>query len=73
MFRKMTGHVCIVGGNSKAKDPSVTFHRIPKDVERRALWLVVFDISVDVVKESTKVCCCFLNDNETFTPLQRSH
>ena len=64
MFRKMTGHTCIVCGNSKAKDPSVTFHRIPKDAERRALWLEVFDIGVDVVKESTRVCCRHFPDGD---------
>ena len=41
----MTGHRCCVCGfcgNTKAKDPSVTFHRIPKEPEKRALWIKCF-------------------------------
>ena len=53
----MTGHTCVVCGNTKVKDSSVTFHRIPKEVERRARWLKVFDIREEVIKESTRVCC----------------
>ena len=36
------GHTCVVCANTKAKDPNVTFHWIPKDTERRAWWLEVF-------------------------------
>ena len=37
----MTGHTCVVCGNSKA---NVTFHRIPKDAVKTVRWLEVFDI-----------------------------
>ena len=53
----MTGHTCVVCGNSKAKDANVTFHRIPKDAVKRVRWLEVFDIREEAIKESTRVCC----------------
>ena len=40
----MTGCRCYVCGNTKAKDPSVTFQRIPKDPEKRALWIKCYDL-----------------------------
>ena len=52
----MTGHHWRVCGNTKAKDSSVTFHRIPKEPEKRALWIKCFDL-VEDIKESTRVCC----------------
>ena len=39
----MTGHHCCMCGNTKAKDPTVTFHGIPKEPEKRALWIKCFD------------------------------
>ena len=36
----------------QSKDSSVTFHRISKEVERRARWLKVFDIREEVIKWS---------------------
>ena len=38
----MTGHHCCMCGNTKAKNPSVTFYRIPKEPEKRALWIKSF-------------------------------
>ena len=49
MLGRIAGHTCVVCGNTKVKDSSVTFHRIPKEVERRARWLKVFDIR-EVIK-----------------------
>ena len=57
MLGRIAGHTCVVCGNTKAKNSSVTFHRIPKETERRARWLKVFDIREEVIKESTRVCC----------------
>lgn len=53
----MAGHRCCVCGNSKAKDPDDTFHRIPKEPERRALWIKCFDLKEEDIKESARVCC----------------
>ena len=60
----MTGHTYVVCGNTKVKDSSVTFHRIPKETERRAWWLKVFDIREEVIKESTQVCCRHFPDGD---------
>ena len=50
----MTGHRCCVCGS--ANDPVASFHRIPKEPERRALWLRVFELSEDDIKPCTRVC-----------------
>ena len=60
----MTGHTCIVCGNTKVKDSAVSFHRIPKDPNRRALWLEVLDIREEVIKESKRVCCRHFPDGD---------
>ena len=60
----MTGHTCVVCGNTKAKDGDVTFHRVPRDPKRRALWLQVFNIREEVVKKSTRVCCRHFPDGD---------
>ena len=44
-------------GNTKAKDPNVTFHRIPKEPEKRTLWIKCFDLVEEDIKESIRVCC----------------
>ena len=36
-----TGTVC---GNTRGKDPSVSFHRLPIDPARREVWLRVFKL-----------------------------
>ena len=53
----MTGDTCVICGNTKARDPNVTFHRILRDAGRRVQWLEVFDICEDVLKESARDCC----------------
>ena len=50
----MTGHRCCVCGNSH--DPGVSFHRIPKEPERRALWLRVFELREEDIKPCTRIC-----------------
>ena len=40
----MPGQRCCVCKNSQSKDPAVSFHRFPKDSERRSVWLEVFDV-----------------------------
>ena len=60
----MTGHTCVVCGNTKAKDSSASFHRLPKDPKRRTLWLEVLDIREEVIKESTRVCCRHFPDGD---------
>ena len=52
----MTGQRCIVCGNTKSSDPSVSFHRLPKDPSKRAEWLELLEIQPDTIKPSTRVC-----------------
>lgn len=52
----MTGQRCLVCGNTHAKDPSVSFHRVPKDAARRAKWLEVFGLCENELKPSTRIC-----------------
>ena len=61
---KMTGHRCCVCGNTKAHDPSVTFHRIPFDKKRRTLWIEIFNLKEEDFKESTRVCCRHFPDGD---------
>ena len=52
----MTGQRCHVCGNTRAKDPSVSFHRIPKDASRRAKWLEALGLCESDLKQSTHIC-----------------
>ena len=53
----MTGHRCCICGNTKTKDPSVSFHRFPKEAERRELWLSAFNLSEADIKSNTDRVC----------------
>ena len=50
----MTGWRCIVCGNTQSSD---SFHRIPKESVRRAVWMSVFDLKEENIKSSMHVCC----------------
>ena len=52
----MTGQRCFVCGTKQSEDSSASFHRIPKDPERRTLWLKTFGLEEDVIKPSTRIC-----------------
>jgi len=52
----MTGQKCVVCGNTKASDPSVSFHRVPKNPGKRAEWLERLQLREDSIKSSTRVC-----------------
>ena len=60
----MTGHWCCVCGNTKTSDPSVSFHRVPKEAEKRALWLEVFSLREEDIKPSTRVCSRHFPDRD---------
>ena len=64
----MTGQRCHVCGNTLAKDPTVSSHRIPKDA-RRAKWLEVLGLCKDNIKQSTRICSRhFPNGDSKKTP-----
>ena len=52
----MTGDACIVCGNTRKKEPKLSFHRFPKDDEKRAKWLKVFGLSESQFKFHSRVC-----------------
>ena len=60
----MTGHKCCVCGNTKAKEPGLSFHRIPKEPSRRAVWLQVFMLTEEDMKPSTRVCSRHFPDGD---------
>ena len=56
-------------GDTKATDPSVSFHRIPKDLVRRATWTEALQIRKETVGSSTRVYSRhFLNGDPRNTP-----
>ena len=61
----MTGHRCCVCGNTRTTDPSVSFHRIPKEPEKRALLLSLLELNEDDIKPSTRICFRHFPDGDT--------
>ena len=65
----MPGDRCTVCGNTKATDPSASFHRIPKDLIRRATWTEALQLRKETFGSSTRVCSRhFLNGDPRNTP-----
>ena len=55
----MPGDFCILCGNSRLKkgDSSrLSYHRFPKNLEKRTQWLRAFHLSADVIKDHSRVC-----------------
>ena len=55
----MPGDFCILCGNSRLKkgDSSrLSYHRFPKNLEKRTQWLRAFQLSADVIKDHSRVC-----------------
>ncbi len=64
----MTGQRCAVCGNTKVKDPNVSFHRVPKNPSKRAEWLKVLQLQADSFKPSTRVCSRHFPDGDPDKP-----
>ena len=52
----MTGHRCIVCGNTSKQDPSCSFHRFPSSLRKKTRWLQVLEIDSSRVKPDSRVC-----------------
>ena len=55
----MPAQRCCVCGNSRSKDPGVSFHRFPNKrihPERRAVWLQVFGMGKEDIGLDARVC-----------------
>ena len=65
----MPGDVCVVCGNSRAKDRSVSMHRFPRGHTRRKQWLKALKIDENNVKDHHRVCSRhFPNADASNTP-----
>ena len=52
----MPGDSCLVCGNTRAKDPSISLYRFPKDQEKRECWLKALSIMEADIKDHHRVC-----------------
>ncbi len=52
----MPGDTCIVCGNTRAKDKSVSMHHFPRDEARRQRWIEALDLNDLVIKDYNRVC-----------------
>ena len=60
----MTGHKCCVCGSTGVTEPTVAFHRIPKE-PKRTFWLGVLEINDEDIKPSTRICSRHFPDGNT--------
>ena len=52
----MPGDACVVCGNYRAKEPQLSYHCFPSNVDKRALWLQVFQLTEEQLKPYYRVC-----------------
>ena len=60
----MPGDTCLVCGSNRSSDPSASFHRFPKDPERRSTWLCVFQLEESDIKSYSRVCSRHFPDGD---------
>ena len=60
----MPGDTCVVCGNTRATDPSVSFHHFPANPEKRAVWLRVFQLDESDLKPYSRVCSRHFPDGD---------
>ena len=52
----MPGDTCIVCGNTRAKDPSVSMHRFPTERTKKQRWLKALKLTDDDVASHHRIC-----------------
>ena len=52
----MPGDTCVVCGNTRVKDPSVSMHRFPQDKTKRLRWLKALGLKDDYIGSHHRVC-----------------
>ena len=52
----MPGDTCVVFGNTRAKDKSVSMHRFPQDKAKRQRWIEALSLQDVVIKDHHRVC-----------------
>lgn len=60
----MPGYSCVVCGNTSAKDKNASLHRFPSVPEKRSRWLEAFQISEDLIRSHSRVCCRHFRDGD---------
>jgi len=60
----MPGDACIVCGNSRKKEPLLSYHRFPSDPEKQAMWIREFQLSEDQLKVYSRVCSRHFPDGD---------
>ena len=63
---QMPNH-CIVCGGSKAKDPSISLYRLPKQPKLRKKWLNELRLTDSKVNSDSRVCSRHFRDSNTKT------
>ena len=61
----MPGQKCCVCGNTQALDDKASFHRFPKEIDRRTLWMDVFGLLEKDIKPSSRVCSRHFPDGDS--------
>ena len=51
----MHGDACVVCGNCRAKEPQLSYLHFPSNVDKRALWLQVFQLTEEQLKPYYRV------------------
>lgn len=52
----MPGDTCVVCGNTRAKDKSVSMHRFPQDKAKRQRWIEALSLQDVVIEDHHRVC-----------------
>ena len=53
---KMPGDVCVVCGNTRAKDIGISMHRITRNPTKREKWLDVLGLDEGDIRDYHRVC-----------------
>ena len=65
----MPGDQCIVCGNTRHKDNSVSLHRLPQNEPKRRRWLEALDLVEEDLKDFHRMCSRhFLDGDATKDP-----
>ena len=63
----MPGDRCVICGNTRAKDNSISLHRFPSDPERRQLWMGALQLQEDEIKPDMRVCSRHFREGDAAT------
>ena len=66
----MPGDQCIVCGNTRHKDKSVSLHRLPRKEPKRGQWLEALYLVEENLKDFHRVCSRHFLDGDTTKDLQ---